>query len=339
MSQNKVIFEKDIMADVGSTSAGDSEIVSLRIGSNRFCAQAVYDVQAPDAKTFDSGGAEIDTFTFDTQANTDPGDYMVIYDTAGLAWAAAADITGSDPEPTGAIWTAIPAGRKVMVDLSAATTAAEVATAFEGALNGLTDFPYVAADSTADVVCTGSLYGVVEAPEVHNEDDSGAGSITAAVTDAGVASEVNVTDNEITIPSHGFPEGFKVRLTTTGTLPAPLLTATDYFVIVVDANTIQLATSLANALAGTAINITDQGSDEAVNTATGVALAGASVTFRASNDGTNWTDIQAATSISADGSVLLSVADVSYLYFKAVKALTAGVVDLSVVTVVRGDDI
>lgn len=53
--------------------------------------------------------------------------------------------------------------------------------------------------------------------------------------------------------------GTRVRLTTTTTLPAGLSLATDYYVIRVDDSTFQLATSYANAVAGTAINITDAG--------------------------------------------------------------------------------
>lgn len=50
-----------------------------------------------------------------------------------------------------------------------------------------------------------------------------------------------------------------VTLTTTGTLPAGLATSTIYFIIKVSANTFKLATTIANAEAGTAINITDAG--------------------------------------------------------------------------------
>jgi len=53
--------------------------------------------------------------------------------------------------------------------------------------------------------------------------------------------------------------GTRVRLTTTGVLPAGLATATDYYVIKVTDSTFKLATSFANAIAGTAINITDAG--------------------------------------------------------------------------------
>lgn len=53
--------------------------------------------------------------------------------------------------------------------------------------------------------------------------------------------------------------GTRVRLTTTTTLPAGLALATDYYVIKVSDTTCKLATSYANAVAGTAINITDAG--------------------------------------------------------------------------------
>lgn len=53
--------------------------------------------------------------------------------------------------------------------------------------------------------------------------------------------------------------GTRVQLTTTGTLPAPLATATDYFIIRIDDTTCYLANSYANALAGTRIDITTTG--------------------------------------------------------------------------------
>jgi hypothetical protein len=53
--------------------------------------------------------------------------------------------------------------------------------------------------------------------------------------------------------------GTRVRLTTSGTLPAGLATATDYYVIKVSDTTFKLATSYANAVAGTQIDITDAG--------------------------------------------------------------------------------
>ena len=53
--------------------------------------------------------------------------------------------------------------------------------------------------------------------------------------------------------------GTRVRLTTTTTLPGGLATATDYYFIRMSDTTFELATSYANAIAGTNINITDAG--------------------------------------------------------------------------------
>lgn len=66
-----------------------------------------------------------------------------------------------------------------------------------------------------------------------------------------MTSTTNIPSNILT--------GTRVRLTTTTTLPAGLSLATDYYVIKVTDSTFKLATSYANAIAGTAINITDAG--------------------------------------------------------------------------------
>lgn len=64
-----------------------------------------------------------------------------------------------------------------------------------------------------------------------------------------IASPAVVTKN-----GHGLVLGQKLRLTTTGALPTGLAINTDYFVIPINANTFNLATSIANARAGTKIN-------------------------------------------------------------------------------------
>jgi microcystin-dependent protein len=62
------------------------------------------------------------------------------------------------------------------------------------------------------------------------------------------------SSNNATFTSHGINRtGFKVRLSS-GTLSG-LATATDYFAIVIDSNTLAFATSLANAIAGTKVAI------------------------------------------------------------------------------------
>lgn len=80
----------------------------------------------------------------------------------------------------------------------------------------------------------------------------------------------------VTYPGHGLKTGQQVQLTTTGTLPTGLSPSTTYFVIGVDANSFQLATSLANAAAGTAINTSVSQSGN--HTCAAISIAGKLVT-------------------------------------------------------------
>lgn len=59
---------------------------------------------------------------------------------------------------------------------------------------------------------------------------------------------INSTDGAFTIPSHPYQMGSVVTVFANGTLPAPLTINTYYYVIYIDANTIKLASSLANVL-------------------------------------------------------------------------------------------
>lgn len=78
---------------------------------------------------------------------------------------------------------------------------------------------------------------------------------------------IDVDEDTIVIASHGLETGDgPVQLTTDDTLPAGLELVTDYWIVVVDANTIQLAASVADAMAKPAepIDITDTGIGEHV---------------------------------------------------------------------------
>lgn len=65
---------------------------------------------------------------------------------------------------------------------------------------------------------------------------------------------------DIITVSQSFTVGLAVKFTTTGTLPAPLAAGTTYYVSYVSGTSIKVATTLANAIAGTHLNITDAGS-------------------------------------------------------------------------------
>lgn len=68
----------------------------------------------------------------------------------------------------------------------------------------------------------------------------------------------NTINDQLTVATQ-FSTGQEVQFSTTGTLPAPLVAATSYYVIRVDATHIRIATSYANAVAGTYIDITTVG--------------------------------------------------------------------------------
>lgn len=107
-------------------------------------------------------------------------------------------------------------------------------------------------------------------PDLRSRVPLGVG--TGQYTFTFASTDVNTgTDQVAVTASSELITGRKVRLTTTGTLPTGLALATDYYLIVVDSTHIQFASSLANSIAGTAIDITGAGSG--TNTVTGTLTA------------------------------------------------------------------
>jgi len=125
----------------------------------------------------------------------------------------------------------------------------------------------------------GTRYGAGDGSTTFNVPKSGGRTLVAAGTgtdaEAFAAASVNATTDVITVASNvdKWITGKKVRATTTTTLPGGLAINTDYFVMRLTATTIQLASSLANAIAGTAINITSAGTGTHTITHTLVARA------------------------------------------------------------------
>lgn len=66
------------------------------------------------------------------------------------------------------------------------------------------------------------------------------------------------TDNNLDV-AREYMTGEKVRVSTDGTLPAPLAVSTDYYVIKISTTEIRLATTLAGAYSGTEITLTSNG--------------------------------------------------------------------------------
>ena len=235
------------------------------------------------AKTCLTGKSAVNTVTFAAKASCTAGDFIVITDTNGAKWGIAMDTTGSSPEPTSALWTAIAAGKKVNVDISGTTTAASVATAVEAAFDALSGVTALITTtvSTADIAFTHVYRAPVAVIAVYKEDGTASPtSFTTANTTTGVQTAVdptNTTGETLTIASHGFETGRSVALSiNSGSLPTGW-SATTYYVIVKDSNTIALASSLANAEAGTKVTISDYGDADKTITVTPNAPVGSGV--------------------------------------------------------------
>ena len=150
-------------------------------------------------------------------------------------------------------------------------------------------------------------------------------------------SEVNIATDTITSDAHGFATGRKGQFTSTGTLPTGLALATDYYLIRVDENNFKVASSLVNAQAGTAINITGTGTGGATHTFTPTAISGASLKLQESNNGSTWDDVSGSSvNITADGDIWVSQASPRAAWLRAYLTIAAGQVDATFNLCVKG---
>ncbi len=123
-------------------------------------------------------------------------------------------------------------------------------------MNALQSDPVIASGDYHDQLQRGSsirsLVNIAGFERIDEYPDMPTNNNTAQTFTAAVS-------NICTKVAHGLLTGDQVRLTTTTTLPAGLSLATDYYVIYLTADTFSLATSVVNATAGTAVDITDTG--------------------------------------------------------------------------------
>lgn len=155
----------------------------------------------------------------------------------------------------------------------------------------------------------------------------------AATGQTFAAAAVSVANNTATVASHGLQTGVKVQLTTSNTLPGGLSLLTDYWIIVVDANTIKFATTLNNANSGTAVDITNQGIGTTTVTTT-AGLVGA-MAIEVSNDafldnGTEntsaqWDEISgSSTAVGSSGQQTWNISSAYYTSMRVKYTATSG---------------
>lgn len=92
------------------------------------------------------------------------------------------------------------------------------------------------------------------------QDGTGGRTITWFSKDSTFATtDLNTTNDQIVV-GRNIPTTTPLKFTSTGTLPTGLVAGTKYYAINISATVIKVATTIANAQAGTAIDFTDQGS-------------------------------------------------------------------------------
>jgi hypothetical protein len=116
-----------------------------------------------------------------------------------------------------------------------------------------TDTKYYAIVSTANTFKVATSYANALANTAIDFSGSASGTVTVEKLTTDTSTE------RVTIAAHGFTTGDQIRVTSTDNLPGGLARNTDYYAIVDNVNNIRFATSSVNALAGTAIDLTSEG--------------------------------------------------------------------------------
>lgn len=175
-----------------------------------------------------------------------------------------------------------------------------------------------AAAALVDVAVTGGVGGQVVAAHTH----------LATGTNNSFTKHTETNPDRITIATHGLYTGSKVVTSTGGTLPNNL-TATTHYVIKIDANTLQLATSLANALAGVCITLVDDGSGTHTLTPSATVAA---IKIQWSVDDSTYEDVPSgyggeSQDMTAATVNMWSINNVQPSYYRAVITQTGGLID------------
>ncbi len=226
----------------------------------------------------------------------------VVYATATVAGAAAnsftlvsstpAAMTVANPTFTGGVsnavitinGTALTQGTQWTKGASVTLTAQSIASAINTAFTGLITATNVAGvvNSTSTNVGTLANYTLVSSTPA-------ALTVSHPTYVGGQNASFTILSPVINIPAHGYVTGVQLLLTG-ATQPAPLTAGTTYFAISVDANDIELATTLNNAKAGTYITLTSSSTTGPhTSTLTPLAIAGTpGLQWQVSNDCVNY---------------------------------------------------
>jgi hypothetical protein len=135
----------------------------------------------------------------------------------------------------------------VALGTEAASLRLQTGTAAPVAASGTWTLASVIATDVASVAGVSFTFTSTPSLETDVEVDVPSAKAFASATD------ISTTTGDITESSHGYETGDVGQLSTSNTLPTGFSASTDYYVIKVSANVYRLASSLANAQAGTQI--------------------------------------------------------------------------------------
>lgn len=163
--------------------------------------------------------------------------------------------------------------------------------------------------------------------------------VATPATKTFVDADVTVATDLITIADHGFATGLRVAATTDGVLPGGL-SATNYWVVKVSSSTFKLASSAANALAGTVVDITSAAGG-GTHTLTPASISGASYKTQVSLDGVTYVDLVAhdllpiGANITATAGWYWDWDRPGFNYFRIVFAATTGQFTYSLLSITK----
>lgn len=180
-------------------------------------------------------------------------------------------------------------------DFTAATSNAATATSLAAAVNAKAALNVYVAASAAGAVVTSTA---VRNGTAYNFALASSSPTALSVSGARMTGGTNPADTlgsaVINIPAHGLTLALPVLYSTAGGTIGGLTNQTTYYAIPVDANSLKLASSQANALLGTGLVVSSTSTQTTahVYTLTPTPIAGTpSFKWQVSNDGSSWIDL------------------------------------------------
>ena len=169
-----------------------------------------------------------------------------------------------------------------------ATTASGTASSITSAITAKTSLSPIAASRTTNTINLtgkgmGSIYNYAVA--------SSTPAITATSMSGGALKSYAIGSSNISLPAHGLTLGLPVLYSSTASLP-PLSDQTTYYVSVVDANNVKLATTPAHAVAKDSFLVITGSNTGSSYTLTPLPISGAaSFKWQYSDNGSIWNDV------------------------------------------------